>query len=159
MQKRHLLRHLEQVALCFLGKGDKELEIAKQNRDVLREFYGVLKGGNVGKALRFVFLTGISKFARVSIFSELNNLRDLTMHPAYAGLLGYTQEELEWNFAAHITKLSKDAEETEPEALHKLKTWYNGYRFTIEDVLLYNPFSILNVFDTGSQKFFFELFV
>lgn len=152
-----LIDEYDQPLISHLGKGDEELEIAKQNRDVLREFYGVLKGGNVGKALRFVFLTGISKFARVSIFSELNNLRDLTMHPAYAGLLGYTQEELEQNFTSHIPRLSKDMEETEPEVLSKLKTWYDGYRFTIEDVLVYNPFSILNVFDKGIfQNYWFD---
>ncbi len=152
-----LIDEYDQPLISHLGKGEEALEIAKKNRDVLREFYGVLKGGNVGKALRFVFLTGISKFARVSIFSELNNLRDLTMHPAYAGLLGYTQAELEQNFSAYFPKLSKDVEDTEPELLHKLKTWYNGYRFTIEDVLVYNPFSILNVFDKGIfQNYWFD---
>ncbi|MGH7599445.1 MAG: AAA family ATPase [bacterium] len=152
-----LIDEYDQPLISHLGKGEEELEIAKQNRDVLREFYGVLKGGNVGKALRFVFLTGISKFSRVSIFSELNNLRDLTMHPAYAGLLGYTQEELEKNFAAHISRLNKDTEKTKTEVLNELKLWYDGYRFTIEDALVYNPFSILNVFDKGIfQNYWFD---
>jgi hypothetical protein len=73
-KKFHLVDEYDQPLVNHLGKGEGELEIAKQNREILREFFGVLKGGNVNKALQFVFLTGISKFTRVSIFSELNNL-------------------------------------------------------------------------------------
>jgi hypothetical protein len=84
-------------------------------------------------------------------------LRELTTHPAYAGLLGYTQQELQQNFAAHISKLSEEAKEAETAVLDKLKTWYNGYRFTIEDLPVYNPFSILNVFDKGIfQNYWFD---
>jgi hypothetical protein len=124
---------------------------------VLRNFFGVLKGGNVNEALQFVFITGISKFARVSIFSELNNLNDLTMHPAYAELLGYTQEELERAFADYIRGLAEDSNESERTVLDKLKTWYNGYRFTVKEALVYNPYSIVNVFEKGLfQNYWFE---
>jgi hypothetical protein len=152
-----LIDEYDKPLIGHLGKGKEELEIAKQNRDVLREFYGVLKGGNVGKALRFVFLTGISKFARVSIFSELNNLRDLSMHPAYAVLLGYTQEELERFFAEFIQRLSQNLAEPKQDILERLKVWYNGYRFTIKDLPVYNPFSVMNAFEKEIfQNYWFE---
>ncbi len=140
-----LIDEYDQPLINHLGKGDAGLEIAKQNREVLREFYGVLKDGAVNEALRLVFITGISKFARVSIFSELNNLNDLTMHPAYPELLGYTQEELETVFADYVKSLSENTNASQQATLAKLKAWYNGYRFTIKDVQVYNPFSVLNV--------------
>jgi len=170
-------RHKERVAVLVdeydkplvthLGRGEAALEIAKQNREVLREFFGVLKEGEVNKALQFVFITGISKFARVSIFSELNNLTDLTMHPAYAALLGYTQEELETFWGEWIQKLSADTNESYAAVLDQLKTWYNGYRFTRENILVYNPVSVLNAlereifdnywFDTATPTFLINL--
>lgn len=152
-----LVDEYDKPLITHLGKGEAALEIAKRNRDVLRDFYGVLKGGNVNAALQFVFITGISKFARVSIFSELNNLNDLTMHPAYAELLGYTQEELERAFAGFIRTLAEDSNESAHIVLDKLKTWYNGYRFTVKEALVYNPYSIVNVFEKGLfQNYWFE---
>ncbi|MEK7728439.1 MAG: AAA family ATPase [candidate division KSB1 bacterium] len=152
-----LFDEYDKPLISHLGKGEAELEIAKQNREVLRNFFGVLKGGNVNEALQFVFVTGISKFARVSIFSELNNLNDLTMHPAYAELLGYTQHELEFYFAEHLAQLAEGLNEPLPTMLKKLKARYNGYRFTVKEVLVYNPFSILNVFEKGLfQNYWFE---
>jgi hypothetical protein len=152
-----LIDEYDQPLVTHLGKGEAVLEIAKQNREVLRNFFGVLKGGNVNEALQFVFITGISKFARVSIFSELNNLNDLTMHPAYAELLGYTQEELEQAFADFIRALAEASNESERAVLDKLKTWYNGYRFTVKEALVYNPYSIVNVFEKGLfQNYWFE---
>ncbi len=148
-----LVDEYDQPLISHLGKGEATLEIAKQNREVLREFYGVLKEGEANQALQFVFITGISKFAKMSIFSELNNLKDLTMHPAYALLLGYAQEELEAFLGDWIQKLSADKNESYQEVLDKLKKWYNGYRFTRENILVYNPVSVLNaleqeIFDT-----------
>ena len=162
-----LVDEYDQPLISHLGKGKAALEIAKQNREVLREFYGVLKGGNVNEALKFVFLTGISKFARVSIFSELNNLNDLTMHPAYAAILGYTQEELETILGDFLKKLSKNRKESYQAVLDKIKVWYNGYRFTREDNVVYNPYSVLYVlqretfenywFETGTPAFLVNL--
>lgn len=88
-----LIDEYDKPIIEHLGKGEEELEIAIANRDVLRGFFGVLKGLNVIPALRFVLLTGVSQFSKVSVFSELNNLNDISMHGAYADMLGYTQEE------------------------------------------------------------------
>jgi hypothetical protein len=124
---------------------------------VLREFYGVLKGGNVGKALRFVFLTGISKFTRVSIFSELNNLDDLSMQEPYSTLLGYTDEELERYFEPYIRQLSKRLKAPIQETLQEIRTWYNGYRFSDLEVKVYNPFSIARLLKQGKfQNYWFD---
>ncbi len=162
-----LIDEYDQPLISHLGKGEIELEIAKQNRDVLREFYGVLKGGNVGKALRFVFLTGISKFARVSIFSELNNLDDLSMQEPYSALLGYTDEELGRYFEPHIRQLSKRLKAPVEETLQDIRTWYNGYRFSDLEVKVYNPFSVAKLlkqckfqnywFDTATPAFLVNL--
>jgi hypothetical protein len=162
-----LIDEYDKPLISHLGKGEAALEIAKQNREVLKEFYGVLKGVNVNEALRFVFLTGISKFTRVSIFSELNNLNDLSTHPAYAALVGYTQEELESSFKDFVQLLSKNKNESYQAVLDELKVWYNGYRFTQEDCLVYNPYSILHVlqreifqnywFETGTPAFLVDL--
>jgi PAS domain-containing protein len=162
-----LVDEYDKPIISHLGKGKTALEIAKQNREILREFYGVLKEGNVNEALKFVFLTGISKFARVSIFSELNNLNDLTMHPAYAALLGYTQEELETILGDFLKKLSENRKESYQAVLDKIKVWYNGYRFTRADDVVYNPYSVLHVlqretfenywFETGTPAFLVNL--
>jgi hypothetical protein len=152
-----LIDEYDQPLISHLGKGEEELEIAKQNRDVLREFYGVLKGGNVGKALRFVFLTGISKFARASIFSELNNLDDLSMQEPYSALLGYTDEELWRYFEPYIRQLSKRLKAPVEETLQDIRTWYNGYRFSDLDVKVYNPFSVVKLLKQCKfQNYWFE---
>ena len=140
-----------------LGKGKEALEIAKANRDILRYFFGVIKGGDVSSVLRFVFLTGVSKFSRVSIFSELNNLKDLTMNAAYADTLGYTQEELETCFAPHIAEFARELNVESSELIEKLRLRYNGYRFSERKIKVYNPFSILNSLDEKSFKnYWFE---
>ncbi|RME57277.1 AAA family ATPase, partial [Candidatus Parcubacteria bacterium] len=142
-----LIDEYDQPLISHLGKGEQELEIAKQNREVLRDFFGVLKGGNVNDVLEFVFLTGISKFSQVSIFSELNNLNDLTMHPQYGEILGYTQEEVERYFPEYIQRMAQTTNQTPQNVLNGLREWYNGYRFTRQEIQVYNPFSILKALD------------
>ena len=126
---------------------------AEDNREVLKNFYSVLKP--LDPHLRFVLLTGVSKFSRVSIFSELNNLKDLTMHHQYATLLGYTQSELEHYFAERLDQLAPDFGGRQA-LLNQIKQWYNGYSWDTQHYL-YNPFSILNFFDRASfENFWFE---
>jgi len=152
-----LIDEYDQPLISHLGKGTAALEIAKQNRDVLREFFGVLKGGNVNEALQFVFLTGISKFARVSIFSELNNLNDLTMQDFYSAILGYTDEELRQHFDEHVKQLSSQLNMPVEETFLQIRDWYNGYRFSDLDLKVYNPFSVLNLlYQSKFKSYWFE---
>jgi len=132
----------------------KNIEIANENREILSEFYGVLKGSD--KYLRFVFLTGITKFSKTSIFSGLNNLKDITLRPTFANICGYTQEELENCFSEYIDKYSKVKNIKRSELLEAIKQWYNGYSWNGK-TRLYNPFSILNLLDEGMfENYWFE---
>jgi PAS domain-containing protein len=142
-----LIDEYDKPLIDHLGKGEAGLAIARANRELLRSFFGVLKGVTVSPLLRFVFLTGVSRFSRVSIFSELNNLYDLSMDDAYADMLGYTQEELETRFAPHIAALARHLDWTPDAVTAHLVQQYNGYRFTKRDMRVYNPFSILSAFN------------
>lgn len=121
----------------------EDLDKAAQNRAVLRDLLSALKYADA--FLHFVFLTGVSKFARVSIFSDLNNLRDITFSPQFATLLGYTQAELEHYFDPYLHNLSLELGIKKAQLLAQIKTWYNGYSWNAKD-RVYNPFSILNLF-------------
>ncbi|HMQ49183.1 MAG TPA: AAA family ATPase, partial [Saprospiraceae bacterium] len=92
-----LIDEYDAPIIHYLGK---ELVKAQENRELLKGFYGILK--EMDALIELAFLTGVSKFSKVGIFSGLNNLQDISMHPAYATMLGYTQEELEHNFAEEI---------------------------------------------------------
>ncbi len=139
-----LIDEYDKPLIDHLGKGAIGLATATANRDILKSFFGVLKETTVSPLLGFAFLTGVSRFSRVSIFSELNNLQDLSMNDAYADMLGYTQEELETRFAPHIAVFARDLDWTPDAVQGKLAQQYNGYRFAERDVRVYNPFSILN---------------
>lgn len=123
----------------------KNLEVAEEVRNFLRDFYTIIKSND--EYIGFIFITGVSKFSKTSIFSGLNNLNDLTQSRKAATLLGITQEELEQYFHEHIIKLSKARNESKKKTLKSIQAWYNGYRFTNEDVRVYNPFSTLSLFD------------
>ncbi len=121
---------------------------AKENRDILREFYGVLKSAD--EHLELVFITGISKFSKVSIFSHLNNLQDITLFPKFATITGYTQEEIELNFEDYLQSTQERLQTTRKILLDTMRVWYNGYSWDgISRV--YNPFGTLNFF--SSQQF------
>jgi hypothetical protein len=131
--------------------------LAETNRLIMKTFYSVLKGAD--QFIRLLLITGVSRFSKVSIFSDLNNLRDITLAPTFATLTGITQEELECNFAEEIGKLEK----ADPDILQDLKTWYNGYSWDKGKHTVYNPFSLLNFmadeefknywFQTGTPSF------
>lgn len=119
------------------------LEIARTNKDILKGFFGVLKP--LDDYLKFTFITGISKFSQVSIFSGLNNLNDITMDPKYAGIMGYTEEEVKCCFSKHVQSIANERNESSTASvLEEVKNWYNGYRFSRNDICVYNPFSTLN---------------
>jgi hypothetical protein len=119
----------------------KNIEEAKAQRDTLKSLYDTLKG--LDDYLRAIFITGVTKFAKTSLFSGLNNLNDLTIKPEAAALLGYTQEELNAYFANYVSVLADHNKSTPEIILGDMKTWYNGYQFSEESIKVYNPFSVL----------------
>ena len=123
----------------------KDIGKAYENRDLLKGFYSVLK--DLDTSLELVFLTGVSKFSKIGIFSGLNNLEDLSMHPAYATMLGYTQEELETNFSEEIDIAKDGLKLSREDLLEELRIWYNGYKFHQKAEKVYNPVSINSFFD------------
>lgn len=136
----------------YLGKDHQQ---ALDNRDFLRGFYSVLKEAD--HLLEFVFLTGVSKFSKVGIFSGLNNLLDITLHPDYATMLGYTQEEVEDNFKEHIDAVARKMNLGREAFMAKLRHWYNGYRFHHNAATVYNPVSLNTFFNVGEfENFWFE---
>ncbi|MEM9886769.1 MAG: AAA family ATPase [Bacteroidota bacterium] len=122
-----------------------ELEKAEKNQSVLRDFFSPLKDLDLNGHLRFLFITGVSKFSKVSLFSDLNNLTDLSLHRWSDDLLGITQQELLDYFSEHIEDAAKTLKQGREELLEGIKTWYNGYAYN-PDIKLYNPFSLLSFF-------------
>ena len=114
-------------------------------RNIMRNFYSPLK--MCEPMLRFVFLTGITKFSQVSIFSELNNIKNISMDDEYAGICGITKEELLTQMSEDIDALAAAQEMTREEAIDKLKENYDGYHFSPNSPDVFNPFSLLNCFD------------
>ena len=116
-------------------------------RNVMRNFYSPLKACD--PYLRFVFLTGITKFSQLSIFSELNNIQNISMLPEYAAVCGITQEEMETQMDKDLDVLASRLELTREETLQQLKDNYDGYHFTWPSPDIYNPFSLLSAFGNG----------
>ncbi|MCB9493532.1 MAG: ATP-binding protein [Epsilonproteobacteria bacterium] len=144
------------------------IEDAECIRTELRCLYAPLK--DLQKYLRFVFLTGVSRFSKTSIFSGLNNLTDLSMHGTYAALCGYTQAEIEHYFADHLDLVAQRLRLHKSVLIDQVRSWYNGYRFSAcSEISLYNPISVLSLLDrkefknfwmeTGSPSFLIKLFV
>lgn len=133
----------------------------EQIRTALQSFYSPLK--DLDPYLRFVFITGITKFSQLSIFSQLNNLNNISMLPQYAAICGITQEELENNFQEGIQTLGEENELTSEQVLTKLARTYDGYHFSRKSPGVYNPFSLLSAmnnrnfdnywFSTGTPTF------
>ncbi len=113
----------------------EQREIARANRDYLRGLYGVIKASDAH--VRFTFLTGVSKFSKVSVFSVLNNLTDLTLDRRYSAICGYTERDLDTVFAPELAGLDRD----------QVREWYNGYRWRGEEKV-YNPYDVLLLFDS-----------
>ncbi len=109
-------------------------ELARANRDYLRGFYGIIKDS--AEHVRFVFVTGITMFSKVSLFSGLNNLKDISLNPRYASICGFTDDELDTVFAPELEGLDRE----------EIRRWYNGYSWLGEH-RLYNPWDILNLLE------------
>ncbi len=119
------------------------LELAQRNREIMKHFYSVIKGND--KHIAFFLLTGVSKFSQVSIFSDLNNLNDITLARNFSQLLGYTSEEIKKYFPGYLEELASNWEEVYPDIDRAIKEWYDGYTWDGENYV-YNPFSVLNLF-------------
>ena len=125
-------------------------EIARANRDYLRGLYGVIKDSDAH--VRFTFLTGVSKFSKVNLFSQLNNLTDITLDPAYSSICGYTEGDLDTVFAPELEGLDRE----------RVREWYNGYSWLGAEKV-YNPYDVLLLlrrgkfaahwFETGTPAF------
>ena len=116
-------------------------------RNIMRNFYSPLKACD--PYLRYVFLTGITKFSQLSIFSELNNIKNISMDEPYAVICGISEDEIRLQMKDDLGELAKKLEITPEEALMKLKENYDGYHFTSPSPDIYNPFSLLNAFADG----------
>ena len=143
----------------------RDPELQAEHRAQLKAFYSVLKTQD--RYIKFAFLTGVTKFGKVSVFSDLNNLTDISMDHRYISICGMTEEELLTNFKEGISELAEANGDTEEATIAKLKARYDGYHFEENTVGIYNPFSILNTlsrlryknywFETGTPTFLVDL--
>ena len=140
-------------------------ELQAEHRAQLKAFYSVLKTQD--RYIKFAFLTGVTKFGKVSVFSDLNNLTDISMDHRYISICGMTEKELLTNFKEGINELAEANGDTEEATIAKLKARYDGYHFEENTVGIYNPFSVLNTlsrlrykdywFETGTPTFLVDL--
>ena len=156
-----LIDEYDKPIISHLGKDQnnindkKHLQIAKENQQFLKIFYDNLKP--LSEYLELVFMTGVSKFSKLSVFSTLNNLIELDMHPEFSHMLGYTEEELRDNFDEHFKEYAKVNNMKKEEVYEEFKRMYNGFRFSDEDVRVYNPFSIAKALDMKKiDNYWFE---
>jgi|SRR5581483_3279570 len=126
-----------------------DLEKAENIKKVIASFYEVIKSLDVH--IRALFITGVTKFAKTSIFSGMNNLRDISLNEHSAQLLGYTQEEIVNCFSDYIQAIALKKNSSVGDILEKMRLWYNGYRFSESEITVYNPFSVLYYLE--QQKF------
>ncbi|CAK8725097.1 AAA-ATPase-like domain-containing protein [Candidatus Electrothrix laxa] len=143
----------------------ENLAEARKIQRLLKDFYTVIK--SMDQYVRFVFITGVSRFTRVGVFSSMNSLLDLTMHPDFAGLLGLTEEEIKHSFQGYLTRFAKEKNISEDALLDKMRRWYDGFRFVDSSERLYNPFSTMHFFhnrrfanywfETGTPSFLIKL--
>jgi len=139
--------------------GNEELQTAYRN--MLKAFYGALK--SCDRYIRFAFLTGVTKFGKVSVFSDLNNLQDISMLPAYSYICGVNEDELHQYFDDSVNELAENCGLTKEDCYEKLRRDYDGYHFDEFSKGVYNPFSLLNTlqnkvfrdywFETGTPSF------
>jgi len=151
-----------QKAVVLVDEYDKALvntmdkpQLHDDVRDFLKGFYGILK--SMDYCLHFVFLTGVTKFSRVSVFSDLNHLTDISLDKKYAGICGISATELVENFEPEIHALAEELGKTYDETLFELKKRYDGYHFAKNSEGMYNPYSLLRTLAAGELKnYWFE---
>lgn len=156
-----LIDEYDKPLLQAIGNHDLQREF----RNTLKPFYGVLK--TMDGCIKFALLTGVTKFGKVSVFSDLNNLDDITMRDPYVSLCGITEKEIHDNFEEEIHELATTQDMTYQKACQELKACYDGYHFVENTEGIYNPFSLLNTFkykkfgnywfETGTPTYLVEL--
>lgn len=130
-------------------------ELVEHNKAVFKGFFSTLKSEDAN--IQFILITGVTKFSKVSIFSDLNQLRDISMSMDYAEICGITEKEMEYNFMPEIEALAKEQELTIEECLVRLKKTYDGYHFHQKGEGVYNPYSLLGAFaDREFDAYWFE---
>lgn len=129
---------------------NSDIPLQQQLRNEMRKFFSPLKG--LGQYLRFLFITGISKFSQLSIFSELNNLQNISMRDDFSALCGITEQELLTQLNFDIERMGEANGETYEEACLHLKRQYDGYHFSKTCADIYNPFSLFNAFNSKEYK-------
>ncbi len=135
-----LIDEYDKAITDFLGEDEEHIP---ENVRTLKNFYSTLK--SLDRCIHFVFITGVSKYGRVSIFSDLNNLKDLTINPDFTCLLGWTEEEVLANFQPYLDRASQDIGMSASELIKAIRFYYNGYSWDGKNTV-YNPFSLLNFF-------------
>ena len=137
----------------------------EHNRQVLKGFFSILK--SFDDHIQFVFITGVTKFSQVSIFSDLNNLEDISSDDAFSGICGITEKELKEYFGPEVAHFSKHSEMSEEDCYSKLKSTYDGYHFSRQGEGVYNPYSLITAlkkcsfdyfwFETGTPTFLVKM--
>ena len=159
-QKKQVVILVDEYDRPILNNLD-EIAIAEMNCKLLKNFFGTLKG--LDSHIKFTFITGISKFSQASLFSGLNNLKEITLDSRYAEMMGYTEEEVKTYFSKHIEsviqyRIKLGIPATKESILNEVRTWYNGYRFSRAESYVYNPFSTLNYMDEKEVKTYWYSF-
>jgi len=170
---KSLYEKFNQRVVILIDEYDKPLiatleneELHEQYRSTLKAFYSVIKSSN--DYIHLSFLTGVTKFSKVSIFSDLNNLYDISFDREYSSLCGITEEELLSNFEEEVQAIATEYNKTYDEMINILRQRYDGYRFSEKEERIYNPFSLFNVFaknklgdywfESGTPTFMVHLF-
>lgn len=143
-----LVDEYDKPILQFIGVNQEK---AEENRAIMRELYSILKPleGNI----HFLFITGITRFSKTSLFSDMNHLFDITIEKSLACICGYTEAELYYNFGERIQYIANEKNITEDALKAEIKLWYNGYKWHQKADSVYNPFSILQFMSSGSGDF------
>ncbi len=150
-QDKQVVVLIDEYDYPILKNINLDTSLLEEIRETLKGFYAVLKDNT--NYIRFLFLTGVGKFSKTSIFSGINDLLDISSSDKYADLLGYTQEELEHYFAPYIDDGAAKLKLTRQQFIDEVKDWYDGYRFSDSDINVYNPSSINMYFEAGSYNF------
>ena len=169
---RYAYKKTGQRVVVLVDEYDKPLlqaigcaELQEAYRNILKAFYGVLK--SMDGYIQFAMLTGVTKFGKISVFSDLNNLDDISMREPYVNLCGVSEQEIHDNLEEELHELAKIQNMTYEETCAKLKEYYDGYHFVENTIGIYNPFSLLNTFkynkfssywfETGTPSYLVEL--